>query len=139
MLHLHTVGALTMVGVDWIDVETNCHQPCPSGNNLECESPDHSCWAYVHSCKARTAAPTAKPVATRSPTKRPTRAPTGVLAPAEEDPARDPDAPTTPQPTDRPTDLHALLEGQKDRFYCAATWDGIVCGVSNSCPSGDSR
>ena len=128
-----------------MDVESNCHQPCPSGNNMECESPDHSCWAFVHACKARTATPTAKPVATRSPTKKPTRV-------AKDDPMRDPDAPVaTRSPTKKPTrvpakddptrdpDAPTTPEGQKDRFYCATRWNGIVCGVNNSCPSGDSR
>jgi len=113
-------------GKDWNDVVQNCHKPCPSGSNMECEDPEHSCWAFVHACKAQTSKPTESPV-----TVKPTPAP--VTNP----PTRDPDAPTTPQPTDHPTDLYGLLEGQKDRFYCATKWDGIVCGASRSCSSGD--
>ncbi|KAL7555041.1 hypothetical protein ACHAWF_018638, partial [Thalassiosira exigua] len=118
-------------GVDWNDVETNCHQPCPSGYSDECSDPSHSCWAFVHSCKARAPPePTAAPPTSEEdkPTPSPaTRSPT----------RRDPDAPASEPATDPPTDLYGLLEGQKGKFHCAAAWDGIVCGVSASCPSGD--
>ena len=52
-------------------------------------------------------------------------------------PTRDPGSPTTPQHTDPPTDLYGLLEGIKNRSYCAARWYQIVCGVSAPCPNGD--
>ena len=112
-------------GKDWNDVEKNCHQPCPSGESMECEDPEHYCWAFVTVCRERTKKPT------DSPTLVPTR------APVTDSPTLDPDSPTTPQPTDPPTDLYGLLEGQKDRFYCAVTWDGILCGESIPCPSGN--
>lgn len=44
-------------GKDWNDVEQNCHQPCPSGSNVECENPEHSCWAFVLACKVDTSIP----------------------------------------------------------------------------------
>ncbi|KAL9188929.1 hypothetical protein ACHAXT_011419 [Thalassiosira profunda] len=113
-------------GKDWNDVEKNCHQACPSGSNMECEDPEHSCWAFVHACRAKTQRPTASPV-----TKKPT------LSPVTSAPTRDPGSPTTPQPTDPPTDLYGLLEASKGRFYCAERWDMIVCGDSASCASGD--
>lgn len=47
----------TTPGKDWNDVEQNCHQPCPSGNNVECENPEHSCWAFVLACKVDTSIP----------------------------------------------------------------------------------
>jgi len=113
-------------GKDWNDVETNCHQACPSGENIECENPEHSCWAFVHACKARSDPPTGSPV-----TDMPTR------QPETNTPTRDPGSPTTPQPSDHPTDLYDMLQGQTATFYCATSWDGIVCGVSDPCPSGD--
>lgn len=130
------MAATYWCGKDWMDVVSNCHQPCPGGNNIECETPGHSCWAFVHACKVETPPPTRKPVATMSPTKRPTRPPTQTTI---NKPTPDPGAPTTPQPTDPPTDLYGLLEGQTERFYCSATWDGITCGVSKPCPSGDGK
>lgn len=45
------------LGKDWNDVAQNCHQPCPSGNNVECENPEHSCWAFVLACKVDTSIP----------------------------------------------------------------------------------
>lgn len=110
-------------GKDWNDVETNCHQACPSGNNMECEDPEHSCWAFVYACKAKSAPPTDSPL-----TESPTRPPVTMK------PTRDPDL---PQPTNHPTDLYDLLEGKKGKFYCASSWDGIDCSVSKSCPTGD--
>ena len=114
-------------GKDWNGVETNCHEPCPSGNNMECEDPEHSCWAFVHACKSKSEPPTGSPV---------TEPPTGP--PNTNSPTRDPDSPTAQPTSAHPTDLYGLLEGQKDRFYCASSWDKIVCGVSKSCHSGES-
>ena len=115
-----------ILGIDWVDVETNCHQACPGGSNMECENPEHSCWAFVHACRAKTAKPTGTPV-TETPTRTPVTNP----------PTRDGDSPTTPQPTGPPTDLYGLLEGQKGKFYCSVTWSGIVCGKNQPCPTGD--
>lgn len=115
-------------GIDWNDVVKNCHQPCPSGESSECNNPDHVCWAFVEVCRARTPPPTDSPVS-KSPSRSPV---TGA-------PTRDPGSPVTPHPTDHPTDLYGLLESQKGMFYCAATWDGIVCGESAPCPSGNDR
>ena len=115
-------------GIDWNDVETNCHQPCPSGSNMECENPEHYCWAFVEKCRAKTLQPTGSPV---------TEAPTS--APVTSTPTRDPSSPTTLFPTASPLDLYGFLEAQKKRKFCAATWDGIVCGESIPCPSGNNE
>lgn len=115
-------------GVDWDDVETNCHQPCPSGSNMECEDPEHYCWAFVEACRAKTLDPTARPVS---------GAP--AFAPVTSSPTRDPSAPTTFFPTASPVDLYGMIEAQKDKKFCASRWDGIVCGESIPCPSGNNE
>lgn len=116
------------VGIDWNDVVKNCHQPCPSGETSECEDPEHFCWAFVETCRAKTLPPTDAPIS-GSPTP----------SPMTEAPSRDPSSPTTPEPTLHPTDIYDLLANKSKMFYCAATWDGIVCGESTPCPSGGNR
>ncbi len=115
-------------GVDWNDVVSNCHQPCPSGSNMECEDPEHYCWAFVEACRADTREPTGRPV-----TGKPT------FAPVTSPPTRDPSSPTTLFPTSSPLDLYGIIEAQKKMKFCASRWDGIICGESIPCPSGNNE
>ena len=121
-------GPQTKLGSDWNDVVKNCHQPCPSGETSECKNPEHFCWAFVEACRARTLPPSEAPVSS-NPT----------LSPITEAPSKDPSSPTTLEPTLHPTDIYDLLAKQSEMFYCAATWDGIICGESTPCPSGSNR
>ena len=68
-------------GKDWDDVETNCHSPCPSGSNQECEDPEHICWAFVEACKA-----TMSPIGNSAAEKIPFISPLPITLPPSSDP-----------------------------------------------------
>lgn len=87
-----------------------------------------SCWAFVEACRVHTPPPSEAPVSD-----------TPTLSPITDAPSKDPSSPTTPEPTLHPTDIYDLLEQQSKMFYCAATWDGIICGTSIPCPDGSNR